>query len=116
LFYTLFGPHADDEETFELVGTKGRLIIKRHTGEIDLIADHETRREVIDCRTDEFHTSHFGADLRLVRQMRQFYDGQPPAVGVPEGLEATRMVMAALKSLDDDGRVVDMQEIADVSL
>jgi len=116
LFYSFFGPRADDEETFELVGTKGRLIVKRHVGEIDLIGDHGTRREVIDCKCDEFETSHFGADLHLMRQMRAFFDGTPPVVGVPEGLEATRMVIAALMSMDDGGRVVRMQEIPNVSL
>ena len=85
-------------------------------GEIDLIGQHGKHREVIDCRTPEFRTSHFGADLRLIRQMRRLYDGKPPTVGVPEGPEATRMVMAALKSMDEGGRTVEMTEIADVSL
>jgi predicted dehydrogenase len=116
LFYSLFGPSSVDEETFELVGTKGRLIIRRHAGEIDLIGDHGKRREIIDCRGPDFNTSHYGADLYLLRQMRVFYDGTPPVVGVPQGLEATRMVMAALKSIDEGSRVVQMQEIPDVSV
>ncbi len=116
LFYSFFGPRADDEETFELVGTRGRLIVKRHAGEIDLIGDYGKHREVIDCKHAEFDTSHFGADLHLMRQMRGFFDGTPPVVGVPEGLAATRMVIAALKSMDDGGRVVQMQEIPDVSV
>lgn len=116
LFYAIFGPHAEDQETFELVGSKGRMIVRRHTGEIDLIGEYGKRREVINCRHPEFASTHFGADLKLVRDMRRFYDGMRPVVGVPEGLEATRMVAAALKSLDDNGRLVAMEEIPDAGI
>ena len=115
LEYAIFGPGADDEETIELVGTKGRLIITRHIGEIDLIADHGKRREKIDCKHPEFGHSHFGADLRLIREIKQWYHGTPPVVGIGEGVEATRLVMAALKAVDEGGRVVQMSEMPDAN-
>lgn len=111
LFYCLFGPHAPDEETFELVGTKGRLIISRHRGTIDLIGDHGRRRETIDARDEHFGTTHFGADLQLVRRLRQFHEGSPPNVGVDEGLAATRMVVAALRSIDGGGQLVNLSDL-----
>jgi predicted dehydrogenase len=113
LLYTNFGPHADDQETFELIGTKGRMILTRHTGMIDIIGDYGERREVMDCKSKDFESSHFGADLKLVCEMRRFYDGRTPEVSACDGLEATRMVLAALKSIDNTGQTVQMEEIPD---
>lgn len=65
IFYTVYGPQAEDEETMELVGTKGRLILTRFNGEIDLVTDYgEKRHEVIPCKAEAFETSHFGADRK----------------------------------------------------
>jgi predicted dehydrogenase len=112
-FYSIFGPHADDQETLELVGTTGRIILTRHTGTLDVAADHGKNRYVVDCRTGHFGGTHFGADMELVRELRRFYDGAPPTVSAHSGLEATRMVMAAFKSMDGGGLLVPMGDIPD---
>lgn len=113
LIYCIFAPRTEDQETFELIGTRGRMVLVRHRGTIELIGDRGERREMIDCKRDDFQGSHFGADLELVREMRQFCDGKPPLVGGRDGLEATRMIVASLLSLDEGGRTVRMTEIAD---
>ncbi len=117
-FYTIFGPPADDQETMELVGTRGRIILTRRTGALDVVADidhasgdYGASHEVIDCRDEHFEGSHFGADVALIRELRRFCDGAPPAVGARAGLEATRMVMAALRSMDGGGVTVEMEDI-----
>lgn len=110
-FYTIVGPQADDQETFEMVGTNGRLILTRHEAEIDLVRRHPHHHEVIDCSPDEFSQSHFGADAELVRELERFYHGAAPRVPASAGLEATRMIMAALQSLDSDGQSVNMGNI-----
>ncbi len=77
-FYTIFGPPAEDEETLELVGTKGRLILTRHTGQLDIVTDYGAVHQVLDCRDENFSDTHFGADIALVKELRRFYDGAPP--------------------------------------
>ena len=114
IFYTVYGPRADDEETLELVGTKGRMILTRMRGEIDLVTDYgEHRREVISCKSDNFETSHFGADRQLIEEIAKFARGGPSPVSGWEGMEATRMVAGALQSIDAGGQTIAMSSIAD---
>ena len=82
LFFTIFGPYAEDQETLEVVGENGRLRLERHSGKIDLVTAHGASREVIDTATADRASSHFGADLELIRTMRRFYNGEPPPAGV----------------------------------
>ncbi len=116
LFLSFFGPKAEDQETLELVGTKGRIILTRHTGMIDIVTDYGSTHEVIDCKHETFGSTHFGADLELVRQIRKFCDGAPSPVSARQGCEATRMIMAALKSIDSGGETVHMVDMADAEL
>jgi hypothetical protein len=115
-FYTIFGPEAEDQETLELVGGRGRLILTRHTGQIDLVTDYGARHEQFDCRDADFHDTHFGADVALVRELRQFSLGAPPTVSARAGLEATRMVMGAFRSLDNGGIMVGLDEVPDTQI
>lgn len=110
-FYTIFGPPSVDEETFELVGTTGRIILNRATGSLDVLSDHGRTHTVIDCRPEQFEGTHFGADAALVEELRRFGDGAPPAVSARAGLEATRMVEAALTSMDTNGAQLQMTEL-----
>ena len=64
-FYTIFGPRAEDQETLELVGTTGRIILTRHTGTLDVVSDRGNDHCVIDCRAEHFGGSHFGAAADL---------------------------------------------------
>lgn len=117
LFYCIATPGSPDQETLELVGTRGRLILYRHRGILDVVSDYGKKHEEIDCRPAEFETGgHFGADSELVRELRRFCAGSPPLVTSREGLEATRMISAALRSLDNGGETVRMEEVPDVSL
>ena len=115
-FYTIFGPPAADQETLELVGTRGRLILTRQTGQLDLVTDYGATHRVLDGRGAQFETSHFGADIALVKELRRFCEVAPPTVSARAGLEATRMVMAALRSMDAGGVTVTLDEIADARL
>jgi predicted dehydrogenase len=112
--YTIFGQEADDEETLEMVGSEGRIVLTRATGEVRLIAEHGERREVLDRRGPHFTDSHFGADKALMADLRAFALGAPPPVSARDGLEATRMVVAAHRSMEAGGRSLEMEEILDV--
>jgi predicted dehydrogenase len=115
-FYSIFGPPAEDQETMELVGTEGRILLTRRTGVLDVVADHGHEHQTIACHGERVGGSHFGADVELVRALRRFYDGASPVATARDGLEATRMVMAAFRSMDGGGITVRMDEIADVHL
>ena len=108
LFYSIFGFDSEDQETFEIVGDKGRIRIIRHTGELDVVSEYGQKREVIDARDSNHGSSHFGADVRLVRELRSFVDGADPVVGCCEGHIASATVFAALESIDADGRSIDV--------
>lgn len=115
-FYTIFGPASADEETFELIGTKGRIILSRAEGTIDVIGEHGDVRHVIDCRDENFDGSHFGADAALIEELRRFADGAAPMVSAKSGLEATRMVEAAFASMDNNGTQILMTELPNAVL
>ncbi|MAS15099.1 MAG: hypothetical protein CMH69_17530 [Nitratireductor sp.] len=111
LFFAIFGPWAEDQETLEIVGSSGRLRMERHSGEIDLVADYGHRRETIGFKDPERGSTHFGADLQLVRTLRRFYAGEAPPVGVAEGVASLRMVLAAQKSLRRHGQPIDPETL-----
>ncbi|WP_417410459.1 Gfo/Idh/MocA family protein [Hoeflea sp.] len=107
IFFSIFGPWATDQETLEIVGSSGRLRMERHTGGIDLISEYGHRHERIDFNQAERSSSHFGADLELVRTMARFVAGETPPVGPSDGLASLRMVVAAQQSLENGGAPVD---------
>ena len=95
LFYNVYGPQADDEETLELVGTRGRIILTRLRGEIDVVTDYG-------------ETSHFGADKKLVQDIAAFARGGESPVDGKAGLEASRMILAAMQSIDEGRQTVQL--------
>lgn len=114
IFYTVYGPQSDDEETLELVGTKGRIILTRLRGEIDIVTDYGHRsHEVIHCKSEAFETSHFGADRKLVQEMAAFARGAASPVDGWDGMEATRMVLAAMRSIDEGGETIQFSGVPD---
>jgi len=113
IFFSIFGPWASDQETLEIVGASGRLRMERHSGNIDLVADHGHRTETITFTDPDRASSHFGADLELVRTMRRFCGGAAPPVGPRDGLLSLRMVHAALESLGGGGAPVNPLSVGD---
>jgi predicted dehydrogenase len=107
LFWAIFGPPAPDQETLEVLGSKGRLVLTRSTGRIVLYTDYGRRSEEIDARGPDFESSHYGADLELVRTLRRFVDGASPPAGASDGYESLRMILAARQSMES-GRAVDL--------
>ena len=107
LFFAIFGPWAEDQETLEIVGDRGRLRMERHSGDIDIVEDHGHARGLIHHPDPDRGSSHFGADLELVRRMRRFVSGEAPPVGVAEGAASLALVLAAQTSLRAGGRPVD---------
>ena len=113
--YDFQGFKGDDQETMELIGRTGKIVLTRHVGTLEVVTDFGRAREMIDCRNSGFSGSHFGADAMLIHDLRRFCDGAQPPVSAREGLAATRMVWAALTSMDAGGRVVQLTELPDAT-
>jgi len=110
LFFAIFGPWSEDQETLEIVGDSGRLRMERHSGEIDLVENHGHARSRVRFPNPDRGSSHYGADRELVRRMQRFLRGEPPPVGVAEGVASLRLVQAALDSLHSGGRLIELTE------
>jgi len=108
LFCSIFGFDTEDQETLEIVGGEGRIRLTRHSGELDVVSRHGARHEVIDARDVHHDSTHFGADMRLVRELRHFADGAAPLVGCREGHVASAAIFAALESIESDGVPVEV--------
>ena len=108
LFWQIFGPSAEDEETLELVGSSGRLRLVRDTGEIDLVTDYGAEHRVQDARGPHFDSTHFGADVALLHEIRRHYDGDRPVAGTSDGYESLRMVEAIQDAIDAGGTVISL--------
>lgn len=101
LFLNVAGQRADDQETLEVVGTKGRLVLTRHAGTIRVIYNYGAESMEIDARSKDHSASHFGADYVLIRALADFIHGvREPEVTLEEGYLATRMAAAALRSVE----------------
>lgn len=105
LLWSIFGPPAPDQETVEVLGSSGRLILTRSTGQIDLISQYGRRVETIDARGSDFGSSHYGADIQLVRQMRRFVDGEHPTATALDGYQSLRMIDAIERSAANHGEL-----------
>ncbi len=111
LFWCIFGPDTDDQETFEIVGNRGRIILTRHSGMIDVVGDYGKYHKVLDEKEGDFSSSHFGADHKLIFELNKFYDGSAPVVTGRDGLEAARIVEASHRSINSGGNLILMKDI-----
>jgi len=116
LFWNLFGPDTDDQETFEIIGEKGKITLTRHIGKLDVVGDYGKYHKVFDEKSKDFDSSHFGADHRLIMELNNFAGGKAPIVSGKEGLEVAREVEAASRSNKLGGEPVLMTDIEDVSI
>ncbi len=99
LFLNVAGVPADDQETLEVVGDEGRVLVTRHTGEVHVLYNHGKESTRIDAR-DNHDGTHFGADLRLIQKISEFaHTGAGPAVTLEDGYFATKMAMSAIESI-----------------
>ena len=116
VFWSLFGPDSDDQETFEVIGEKGKIVLTRHLGRIDVIGDYGKRHEVLDKKPEGFQNSHFGADHRLISELHRFCQNGLSPVSAREGLGAARLVEASHRSVDAGGELISMGDVAGAEL
>ncbi len=111
LFLSIFGPVAEDQETLELVGSSGRIKLVRNTGEIDLVNRYGAHHEVIDASDKNLESSHNGADIGLLKDIRGFCQGHSPVAQSTDGHLSLRMVHAAEKAIEAGGATLHMSEV-----
>lgn len=116
VFWTLFGPDSDDQETFEIVGERGKILLTRHLGKIDIVGDYGSHHEVLDDRPVGFANSHFGADHRLIQELDRFCKTGSSPVSAREGLGSARLVEASHRSVRSGGALVLMSEVEGAEL
>jgi predicted dehydrogenase len=115
IFWSVFGPDSDDQEVFELVGNRGKIVLTRQIGEILVISDYGEKQEKINTVSDNFDKTHFGADHQLIIELDGFIKGDSPVVSGEEGLQSSRLVEAAHRSIARNGELISMGDIPDVS-
>jgi predicted dehydrogenase len=116
IFWSLFGPDSDDQETFEIVGDKGKILLTRHLGRIDIIGEYGGHHEIRDEKPAGFGHSHFGADHRLILELDRFCQTGLSAVTAREGLGSSRLVEASHRSIASGGRLVFMNDLEGAEL
>lgn len=110
LFWNIFGPPSDDQETLELVGSSGKITLERASGRVVLTADHGATREVFDGES-AITSSHFGADLQLVRDIAAMVRGGTAPASVSDGVESLRLIEASRRSVRQGGDAVRIEEV-----
>ncbi|SRR6056297_59058 len=111
LFLSIFGPVAEDQETLELVGSSGRIKLVRNTGAIDIVNEYGARHEVIDASDKNLESSHNGADIGLLKDIRGFLEGHSPVAQSRDGHLSLRMVHAAEQAIETGGATINMSEV-----
>lgn len=106
LFFTIFGPLAPDGETLELVGDSGRLVLSRSDGMIRSYTQHGRETDAFFAGGENFDSSHYGSDKRLVLHLRDFVDGGPPVCSALDGFRSLQMVAGARDSFDTQGGLI----------
>ena len=113
IFWSVFGPDSDDQEVFELVGDRGKIVLTRQIGEILVISDYGNTQERLNMKSDTFDKTHFGADHQLILELDGFVNGEAPVVSGKEGLDSSRLVEAAHRSINSGGELIMMKDIPD---
>lgn len=103
LFFSVFGADVDDQETLEIVGDSGRILLTRQTGTLDVISRNGRERATYDCRGPYADESHFGADRNLIGQLGAFGRGADPAAGFIDAYRASMIAFNAQESIRDGG-------------
>lgn len=110
LFWSIFGTPADDQETLELVGSSGKVFLERSTGTVTLTNQYGANREVFEPDRS-LESSHFGADLQLVRDIAAMVDHPHPPASVQDGVESLRLVEASRRSARSGGNTIKVSEV-----
>jgi len=106
VFWSIFGPDTEDQETFEIVGDRGRIVLTRQIGKIDIVGEYGKYNKIINIEKKHLTGSHFGADRELIKKLDKFCKGEKPIATCRDGLVAMQIVDAAHKSIRSGGKLM----------
>ncbi len=105
--FSCFGPASKDQETLEVVGVKGKLKLIRSTGMIEITYDHGKKFKQIDAKDDYHQTSHFGADIRLLKSYIGYLKNGNSEVSAENGIESLKIIDMINKSITNNGKLIE---------
>ena len=114
LFWAIYGPHANDQETLSLIGSKGRIVLERETALITvhkiLPGPDNEETYTVEAKGEYFNSSHYGADMQLIKEIYAKCNGQEVKRGESantiDGYTSLNMVIATQKSIELEGMPV----------
>lgn len=114
LFWAIYGPHATDQETLELVGSKGKIFLERESAKVvaHKIKPGVNNEEIItiDAKDANYHSTHFGADTQLIHDIRDIFDGKTlgdlKCAQAFDGLQSLKLISAIEKSIINEGEKI----------
>lgn len=90
LFFSVFGQHSDDQETLEVVGDEGKLVLSRFAKTIDVINHYGEQTGTHTFDGQALTGGHFGADRHLIATLSKFAaDGVEPPAGFDDAYIAS---------------------------
>ena len=105
--FSCFGPASEDQETLEVVGIKGKLKLIRSTGIIELTYDNGKKFKRIDAKDNYHQTSHFGADIRLLKSYINYLKKGKSEVSAENGIKSLKIIDMINKSIAKKGKLIE---------
>ena len=105
--FSCFGPASEDQETLEVVGIKGKLKLIRSTGIIELTYDNGKKFKRIDAKDNYHQTSHFGADIRLLKSYINYLKNGKSEVSAENGIKSLKIIDMINKSIAKKGKLIE---------
>jgi predicted dehydrogenase len=116
LFWAIYGPHANDQETLSLIGSKGRIVLERETGLITvhkiLPGPDNEETYTIEAKGEFFNSSHYGADMQLIKELYAKCNAQKvnrsESANTSDGYTSLQMVIATEDSINRQGMSISI--------
>ena len=105
--FSCFGPAAEDQETLEVVGVKGKLKLIRSTGIIEITYDNGKKFKLIDAKDNYHKTSHYGADIRLLKSYISYLKKGNSEVSAENGIKSLKIIDMINKSIAKKGKLIE---------
>ena len=105
--FSCFGPAAKDQEVLEVIGVKGKLKLIRSTGVIEIYHEQGKKFKRIVAKDKYHQTSHFGADIRLLKSYVNYLKNGQSDVSAENGLESLKIIHMMNKSIKNKGKLVE---------
>ena len=102
LFFSIFGQHSDDQETLEIVGEEGKLVLSRHARTIEVVNRFSKEKSIHKYEGEAVSAGHFGADPVIIDLLSKFgCESMEPSANFEDAYIASKTAFLAEQSLVD---------------